>query len=216
MNVKCEFCQAYHWIDELPTGQEHFEDCCKKGDVNLEPLKKLPYYIRDLYKGQHTQGHNFQQQIQAYNSALAFTSVSYTQDKQSCHGGVQVFRIQGQLFHYQGPLQPGSQETPQFAQLFFHDTDQATNIRAGRNPNLDRGILGDLHMMLHNCNPFIAIYKTADERLQTQSNVPGPLQIVLSPKMELVICLDTDRQQENLPTNNKVVAIIPDEYKDSS
>jgi hypothetical protein len=69
-------------------------------------------------------------------------------------------------------------------------------------------------MMLYDCNLFIAIYKTADERLQTQSNVPRLLQIVLSPKMELVICSDTDRQQENLPTNNEVAAIIPDEYKD--
>ena len=71
-------------------------------------------------------------------------------------------------------------------------------------------------MMLHDCNPFIAIYKTADERLQVQSNVTGPLQMVLSPKMELVIHLGADRQWENLPTSNEVTAIIPDEYKDGS
>jgi hypothetical protein len=70
--------------------------------------------------------------------------------------------------------------------------------------------------MLYNCNLFIAIYKTADERLQTQSNVPGLLQIVLSPKIELVIHSGTDRQQENLLTSNEVTAIISDKYKDSS
>jgi hypothetical protein len=71
-------------------------------------------------------------------------------------------------------------------------------------------------MMFYNCNLFIAIYKTADERLQTQSSVAGPLQMVLSLKIELVIYSDTDRQQENLSTNNEVAAIISDEYKDSS
>jgi hypothetical protein len=68
--------------------------------------------------------------------------------------------------------------------------------------------------MLYNCNLFITIYKTADEYLQTQSSVAGLLQIVLSLKMELVICSDTDRQQENLPTSNEVAAIISDKYKD--
>jgi hypothetical protein len=74
----------------------------------LEPLKAPPRYLRDLFEGQDPRGCNFRRQIRVYNSALAFTSISYTQDKRSAHGGVQVFRIQGQLFHYQGPLQPGS------------------------------------------------------------------------------------------------------------
>jgi hypothetical protein len=144
--------------------------------------------------------------------------MSYNKDSRTdLQGGIQCFRIQGELFHYQGPLRPGSQETPQFAQLFFYDPDHATDIRARRYTDLNRGVLGELNLMLQSCNPFITLYKTADERLREERDslrgLPMSARMVISPQMRLVILSGADRRRENLPTSNEVAAIIPDEYE---
>jgi hypothetical protein len=52
------------------------------------------------------------------------------------------------------------------------------------------------------------LYKTARERLQEQAN--GPLQIILNPRIRLIIEQGADRRRENLPTTSKVTVLIPD------
>ena len=98
-------------------------------------------YLQSLYKVQDACGRTFCQHIQSYNSALTFTSVSYNKD--TCldlSRGIHCFQIQGELYHYQGPLVPGSQEILSFAQLFFYNLDYATNIHTDQHPQLDYSI----------------------------------------------------------------------------
>jgi hypothetical protein len=46
---------------------------------------------------------------------LAFTSVSYIKDtRTNLSRDLYYFQIYGELFHYQGPLEPGSQQVPAF------------------------------------------------------------------------------------------------------
>ena len=193
-----------------------FESCCKKGDAYLDPLKGVPPYLRSLYESQSPNGQHFRQNIRSYNNALAFTSVSYTKDTRiDFSAGVQVFSIHGELFHYQGPLIPGSQEVPKFAQLLFYDPDYATDVRLQRHTMLNQSILRQLGLELEACNPFIDLYKTAHERLQQQQQ-DQPLRILLNPQMRLIVETGADRRRENLPTGNEVAAIIPNEYTEAS
>ena len=68
--------------------------------------------------------------------------------------------------------------------------------------------------MLHNYNPFIAIYRTAHERMQDAvANIPQEyLQLILNPRMELMCATGSDRRRHNVPVGNEVAMIIPDEY----
>jgi hypothetical protein len=117
MDEECQACGALHWIVESVTGSnQHFELCCKKGDTVLENLRPPPRFLEELLTADNPRARSFRQNIRAYNSALAFTSVSYTKDTRTdLSRGLHCFQIHGELFHYQGPLQPGSQDTPAFA-----------------------------------------------------------------------------------------------------
>jgi hypothetical protein len=98
--------------------------------VVLERLQTPPRFLWTLLREDDPRARSFRQNIRAYNSALAFTSVSYTKDTRTdLSRGLHCFQIHGELFHYQGPLEPGPQQAPTFAQLFFYDPDYATDIR---------------------------------------------------------------------------------------
>lgn len=180
----------------------------------MDRLRAPPDFLRALFEGDDPRACSFRQNIRAYNSALAFTSISYTKNTRTdLSRGLHCFQIHGELFHYQGPLEPGSQEVPAFAQLFFYDSDYATNVRGQRYLQLDRTILRCLHKMLTDHNPFIQTYRTARERLASQA---GHFRLLLNPQMRLVLQSGADRRRENLPTTSEVAGILPDEFADES
>ena len=211
---ECEFCQALHFVHEQTAADKLFESCCKRGDAVLDRLREPPAYLRTLYEAQTTVARNFRQRIRTYNGSLAFTSVSYTKDTRlDLSSGLHCFQIHGELYHYQGPLVPGSQEIPSFAQLFFYDPDFSTDVRMTRYSDLDRGVVRRLTDMLMECNPFIALYRTAHERF---ADYAGQSRLLLNPQMRLVVEQGADRRRENLPTSDEVAVIIPDEFAGGS
>ena len=61
----------------------------------------MPDYLQALYEAQDACGRAFRQRIQSYNSALAFTSVSYNKDTCLDLGkGLHCFQIYSELYHY--------------------------------------------------------------------------------------------------------------------
>jgi hypothetical protein len=97
---RCTACNALHFAftDGL------FEPCCKKGDVVLPLIREPPRELYTLLTGDDPRCRSFRANIRAYNSAFAFTSVSYKKDGRiNFTGGIQCFQIHGQLFHFQGP-----------------------------------------------------------------------------------------------------------------
>jgi hypothetical protein len=81
MDIECGNCEARHWITEAVIGSNQcFESYCKRGDAMLEYLQMPPPFLRALFEGDNPQARSFCQNIRAYNSALAFTSVSYIKD----------------------------------------------------------------------------------------------------------------------------------------
>ena len=89
----------------------------------------------------------------------------------------------------------------------------ATTLRVVRNPDtLQEPILQHLTEELLAINPFITIYKTAKERLDSVEDQEAELRIILNQQLKLVMEIGADKRRENLPTSNVVAIIIPDEY----
>jgi len=70
--------------------------------------------------------------------------------------------------------------------------------------------------MLHETNPFIALYKTAKERLAEQDDQNQDVRVILNPQLRLIVEVGADRRRHNLPIVEEVAMIIPTEYGDST
>ncbi|RFU23627.1 hypothetical protein B7463_g12712, partial [Scytalidium lignicola] len=172
----CTFCSALHWPEESSMR------CCKEGDITLELFQQPPDLLAQLFTGDDLRAKEFLLCIRQYNSALAFTSLSYNKDQRANElgPGLTCFSIYGNLYHMQGPLHVGPGATLAFAQLFFYDSDYATDLRSNRQPALDRVLL-------------------------------PAFQLALNPQIELVVEGSYHRRRISLPTSNEIAAIIPDE-----
>ena len=222
MTKCCPHCRALHLLSERRSisskDSPKWESCCKEGDVVLPSWRESPGLLRDLLTEQTQRDRNFRQHIRKYNSALTFTSCNYKPNARidpRVNSGPVSFQIHGKLYHLQGPLHPLPHNEPAFAQLYFYDPDDANARRLNRHSELNADLLRQLTDMLYECNPFISLYKTADELLRTHENTNENLQIVLNPQMRLIMQEGADRRRWNLPTSNEIAAIIPYEHGDA-
>ena len=157
---------ALYWINKhistLPARNSRFKACCKYSNINLPLFQPPPEYLRDLLESHNTSTKLFRERLRAYNTALAFMSVNYTITNHSvAHSGPNYFQIYSELYHLQGLLEPPTNITPQYAQLYFYDPSYAIDVQLRARPNLqlDATILRYLTDILSEVqNPFIALY----------------------------------------------------------
>lgn len=215
MTHACRHCGALHWLEERSNTSKpepEFESCCKHGNLKLPPLQPIPLFFQQLLTSTDTESRTFCQKLRRYNNALAFTSVNYTLDRRvKSKRGPLCFRIHGELYHLQGPLK-AIDDSPQFAQLFFYDPEEATQYCMTQHEDLDPDILRRLTHMLNKINPYIPLYKTAKEALDESAITNKNLKVILNLQMRLVMETGTDRRRHNLPSSGEVLGIIADEY----
>ena len=182
--------------------------------MQLEKLKQLPEYLYYVLNSMDTTAWNFRSKIREFNSALALTSVKYQPDNrpEAQGSGIRYFQVHGELYHLQGPLQSPHDAIPAFAQLYFYDSAYAAQARHTAHRRLVYNVLQNLTTMLHEVNPYIAIYKTAKERFDAVSSCPSEARVVLNPQLRLVMETGADKRRENWPTCDEVAVIIPDKY----
>ena len=90
MNHECENCLVVYFIDKRTV--RGFSLCCSKGDSQIGNLRPPPLELRRLLTDDPLRARAFRKEIRKYNSALAFTSVSYNKDERvSLYRGVQCF-----------------------------------------------------------------------------------------------------------------------------
>lgn len=90
--------------------------CCQEGKVKLPLQKEPPQFLKSL----HQENPRFRDNIRAYNSMFAFTSMGGKVDTNINKGrGPYVFRINGQNYHKIGTLVPVEGQMPKFAQLYI-------------------------------------------------------------------------------------------------
>ena len=122
----------------------------------------------DLLLGNNVESREFQKNICAYNSSLAFVSLgAHLDDQFTRGGGVYTFRIHGITYHIIGPLVPneGTEEVPQFAQLYVYDTEHELQNRMQGLGGLDERTLQKLQTMMHEYNPYAYSFRSMRETL---------------------------------------------------
>ncbi len=75
--------------------------------------------------------------------------------------GAGNFRIHGSVYHAFGDLQLQPGQRPQFAQLYFYDTEHELQHRMHVMSGMDSSVLASLQAMLHHINPFVRDIRAA-------------------------------------------------------
>ena len=114
--IQWQHCQAMKFRDESK-GM-----CCSNGKVNPEPFPPLPQQLAVLSEGTTDQSVCFLQDIRKYDSAFQFTSLGCKEVRMN--GWNPQFRIQGQVCHLIGPLEPADEMQARFLQIYFMDGNQ--------------------------------------------------------------------------------------------
>ena len=135
--------------------------------------------------------------------AFAFTSLKVKEDHSVNRGhGPPVFRIQGELFHRGGPLEPAPHRDPMYAQLYIYDPQAALEHCHHQNVGLNMDTLCIRQRVILDNHQYAAIYKHAHEILQGYD----PQDDVC---IRLCVAPGSDRRRYNLPTADEVAVILP-------
>ncbi len=164
----CSACSAKMWKKETHSGTAgvlKFSTCCNQGKVVLPPISDAPVVLQNLMLASTPEAKRFRDNIRAYNSSLAFTSLGANTPAVPGHGPP-VFQIQGTVYHRTGHLMPEEGDKPQFSQLYIYDVTNELDNRKRWNDTLHGGTLRSLQNMMHSVNPFVQHYQHAADVLQ--------------------------------------------------
>ena len=141
--------------------------------------------------------------IRGFNSALGFASLGAHVDESILQRrGVYTFKVHCSVYHNIGPMMPGkvADKIPQFAQLYFYDTEHELENRLHHNSNLDVEILGTLQAMMHRVNPYAQAFRSA--RMTMQNTHVSEMRMV-------IIDSRANGWQYLAPHASKIAAIMP-------
>jgi len=144
--------------------------CCKKGAVRLPDWHPPHSYIRQLFTNSDATSKAFFKNIRAYNSLFSFVSLGVQLDERLLGstqiGGPYCFSIQGSLYHRIGSLVPEEGINPQYAQIYFFDTDFNKQLerRSSIFTGLDNIVIAGIQNALNETHPYIQVLKCAREK----------------------------------------------------
>jgi len=207
MTVKCPSCGALHWMDERLSSSSKrnpkFGKCCLSGKIQLPELMPPPQPLKRLLESSDTDANEFRKHIRQYNAALAFTSLGAKFNQALFQGGgPYALCLIGELYHQLGALLPNENRSPSYAQLYLYDPAEARQFQLTRNNHLDANTMSDLQDMMLEHNPFVGIFRQAQEILREQSE-DNHLHVRLTYKAH------TDPRHYNLPTSDEIAVILP-------
>ena len=198
MEVECEHCHALRWSAERPT------ICCRGGQVKLPILLDPPEPLKTLLTEQTRQGRHFRQNIRKYNSAFTMASLEANIDmrftKGPMAGGPHQFRVSGNVYHRMGPLTPGENQPPRFAQVYILETEDQLKAWQGLplSSELREDLLRQLGAMLNTHNAYVQVFQHA-----AKLEVPN-VTILLRCNANV------DPRTYNVPRVSDIAAFIPD------
>ena len=118
---------------------------CSNGKVNSEPFPPLPQQLAVLFEGTTDQYVRFLQDIRIFNSAFQLTLDC---KEMKMNGWNPQFRIQGQVCHLIGPLEPADEMQARFLHIYFMDGDQQIQRISSITDGLCNSILLDIQEAL--------------------------------------------------------------------
>ncbi|KAM3699395.1 hypothetical protein ACJW31_05G022100 [Castanea mollissima] len=179
-----------------------------EGKVKLPLLKKPPPLIDELLDPLGSQrSKTFRTQIRTYNAMFTMTSMGGKIDSRINDGRhPYIFKLNGQNHHRIGTFLPNDGQDPQFAQLYFYDTENEVENRMNIFSNdeidsvLDPSIVDALVQMLDETNALVKIFRMSRDRFFDTS--------VHHLRLRLIGSQTTDGREYNLPTCSEIAAII--------
>ncbi|XP_038717417.1 uncharacterized protein LOC120010695 [Tripterygium wilfordii] len=181
-------------------------------NVKVEEQLSAPPLLESLMTPNNgTQASNFMDNIRAFNSALAFTSMGGRIDTQINEiAAPYVFRLNGQNHHLIGSLLPEEGKRPCFAQLYIYDTEneirnRMTAITNGEpRKSLDAGLMESLLAMVDEHNVLAISFRKARDRFKKDQ------------LQNVSLCLYSSRKRTereyNPPTSSEVAALIVGDF----
>ncbi|PNX92502.1 ATP-dependent DNA helicase PIF1 [Trifolium pratense] len=147
---------------------------------------------------------NYKENLRAYNSMFAFTSMGgQIEDKYNNGGGPPQFILGGQNYHRIGSLLPEAGTTPKFAQL-------SDNKNKSKQEPIDLSLIKDLQDMIHSYNPLAKAYRKVKDALESSSFKDSQLSLRLYRHRE------KDSRMHNIPTADEVAGLIIGDFDDSN
>ncbi|KAL3076542.1 hypothetical protein niasHT_035581 [Heterodera trifolii] len=216
---KCDFCKALLFSSEATAkhGKTSSAICCNFGKICLPKLSDPPAELSALSSENSAEAKEFRKNQNAYNSLLAFASVSVGYKENSVGGDV-CFMLNGLFVRRISSIFSG-QMAPNFAQLFVLDPEQALehrkqNTRYGGdrvNPNT----LKKLDAILRQHHPLAKQLMNFHQQYQSKLAEGGPDAVhnfrltLLEARMAPAGIRDPNLhpRQTNLPTEGTLFAV---------
>ena len=192
MSEQCPECGALKWKRETSSM------CCSLGKVKLPLLHEPPQLLKDLLLANTSASRHFLNSTRLYNCAFQMTS--FQANVITERGFMPTFKVQGQIYHILGSLQP-LQKEPQFLQLYFMGNLQAqAERRCGVIPGTHINIVLSLQEMIHQVNTYVQSFKYVLEHPPTLE-----YRLVLDPEKRPY---GQHRGRFNAPTYNEVAVVL--------
>ncbi|XP_008245910.1 PREDICTED: uncharacterized protein LOC103344060, partial [Prunus mume] len=212
-NYKCIYCGALFWFKESvkkanAANEPLFTLCCQQGKIKLPISKPTPPFLENLLDpSKGPKSLLFRENIRAYNSMFAFTSMGAKVDHSINSGpGPYIFKISGQVHHLMGSLLPLEGECPKFAQLYIYDTHNETMNRLNavnckeRNEKLDEDIVQGLIKMFDESNELVKLFRTVRDKFERGC--------LTSLKLRLLGRQADDSKQYEQPTCDEIGGLV--------
>ena len=121
ISAKCQRCQALFFAAERLSysscSSPKFGLCCGDGKVKLWTAPDPPEPLANLLTGNATQCRQFRRDIRKYNCALCLASLQANEITFS--SGPSMFKVQGEVYRFIGPLRHAEGQEPKCMQTFF-------------------------------------------------------------------------------------------------
>lgn len=169
MSMQCTHCGAYRWRKEKKA------ICCYDGKTSPDDAGHPIVHpdLEHLFDGYTDQSKQFLTNIRRYNQAFSFTSLRSRIDTNlaSNRDGVYTFRVNGELCHRIGHLEPDDGSEPSFCQVYFMDPDAQTDRRLGVFSQLTRGTTDEIHRVIQRVSSLSQQFQAARTAVPDAPNV---------------------------------------------
>ncbi len=214
---KCEYCKAKFWHDERLSYKTSQKDvfgslCCNYGKIDIPLPKELPPYLRSLFFGDTEEAKYFKDNIRAFNSLFTFATLKSKfnprKQNQNSNSAPYVYRCEGVMYRWIGPLKEDKNATPVGLQVYMHDSDESIEYRCNmydlENKQLAKKIIIGIQKEIEKYNTWIKKFKNYYE--QNKNKKTKNISIII--ESDPIIPKGRHKKQYSKPTNNQVAALV--------